>query len=200
MRRLRLVACVAAGAFASVANAQLETVNVTFDDLPGVNGDLLPEPYVEDGFRMSAEFGTWRQGFNFGSPVPSIYANNEGGTNVTAGLEIISDDQRPGMGLFRIALFQANALGTEPGERWILEGFRGGERVINDEGDFANNEWGTYGANHFDMTVDRVLITLIGSTATTGVNLDNIQLQMVPAPGVLALVAGAGLFVTRRRR
>jgi hypothetical protein len=68
---------------------------------------------------------------------------------------------------------------------------------FTESGNIAPNQFGSYGAGHLATTIDTLRLTLTRGDAT-GIAVDNIA--VVPAPGALALLAGAGLVAARRRR
>jgi hypothetical protein len=181
-------ALVIATAFVSAASAQQVTID--FGGLSGSEGDSVGT-YTEDGYTLVEIPFTLDQGFSNGNPPPSIYTQSITGlgdfTEGTTGLFTFngfdgwSDDSQ-----FFDA--QVTAIGWLEGATVYSEGFL-----------MTDNTWSTFVSANSDVVIDRLQISLVINDAST-LAVDNFVFTTVPAPGALALLAGAGLVSVRRRR
>ena len=187
MRGMTLVSCAVATAFASVASAQV----MTFGDLPGAETNPIPNTYSENGLNLSATSGVFHQTFfaGNGNPAPAIYAHTQSSTSST--FEVTHDG-----GVWNFV--GVDLLNINAGATFSIEGLLGGASQFTDSGPINNFPvWQQYGQGNSGFDIDTLRVTVnLGDSLQVFV--DNVN--AVPAPGVLPLLAGAGLFAARRRR
>jgi hypothetical protein len=188
MRRSMLgpvVAC-AAAAFASAASAR----PITFSGLSGANGDPMPNPYTEGGFSVTPSLGSWSQAFMQGNPVPSIFTGDDFAQVLV---------HASSMGQFRFA--SADLIGNSAGQASVsFLGRLNGAMVFDAGMGITSFSWDTEASPDPTAVIDELQIGIV-LHGVTSINLDNIVVTAVPAPGAAALFAlGLPLLSARRRR
>jgi hypothetical protein len=173
--------------FAATASAGV----ITFENLTGTNGDPFTS-YSEGGFTVNATAGQWFRGFEYGNPVPDIFAGPEFGItpdtiDVTGG------------GLFT---FGGLDLSSNNGfTRYSFAGFLSGGLVLSQSGtDSSLTTFITIPSTNSGVQIDSLFITLSpgGDRSPSSYNIDNINVTANAVPVVAESVApepGSGLLL-----
>jgi hypothetical protein len=177
---------------ASTPESGLPTV-IGFSSLSGPN-DSLYTGSVEGDFVLLPTGVNWRQGLMHGSPAPSIFVGPVGNP-APAALQITT-----GSGPFNFGSFEYSSNNGD--STYAIEGYFGSELRFRQTGTL----FGTYApfpfytllSEHPTDYLDSLYIQIIPGSVVTSVNLDNLQLTIVPEPGNLALLALAALALRRR--
>ena len=191
--------CVRRAFVASLAFAatQAMAVVLTFDTLPGANGDPFGGHTEAEGFEVATVAGDLCVGTFFGNPVPSLF----GGTACGSASGTIEVSH--GGGLFSFAAVDLAA--NNGAADYSFVGKKLGATVFSQAGVVA----GRFGPFGFDTVpnvdaslIDFLLISLTGFG--TSYNIDNIDVTLaaVPEPSTYALLAlgVAALGIAARRR
>ena len=166
--------------------------DITFDGLPGNNGDTFTS-YTEDGLTIAALGGAVFVGKNFGNPIPDLYfGGRQVVLEITAGGELFDFDSWD---------FAANNGVTS----WAISGFNGANETFTASGSDDTSGGGfsfVTLASGTNLAFDRLTFTFdVGGTSA---NFDNFVggVDAVPEPSTWALlIAGFGLAgATLRRR
>ena len=162
--------------------------NIGFDNLPGNNLDSFTS-YMEDGYTVSAESGSWHVAKVFGNEIPAIFAGPIG-SPVESRISVIYEGG--GQFTFGGVDLTSNSAG---GTTYLIRGFLGASEVfsvgatINSINTFETRLFSSLG------NVDRLTITGDPAQGVTSFNIDNIRAGNgipVPEPASLLLL-GAGL-------
>ena len=163
---------------------------ITFIGLSGPN----LSPYtgsIEGNFAVTPTSGTWLESTIYGNPGASIF---DGPVNSPGPAVIQITDNA---GNFTLSSFDFSS--NNGNSLYIVQGFQGGTLAYEQTGELP----GTFGPFSFStlvtadpaVAIDGLLIGIIPQTATTSVNLDNIEvstvpLVVVPEPASYALWGG----------
>jgi hypothetical protein len=197
----KLLAITAAAALLAIPGV-LQAYVITFDNLPGPNGD----PYIgssEGGFTITPTAGSWFQGTGYGNPPPSIFAGPIF-QPVDSTIQITFD-----LGVFDFDGLDYSS--NNAASRYQIEGFLNGNLVFDQSGSLLASLPPGFGFSHLDsensgVLMDTLTIEVFPGSGTTSINLDNIDLSVhgqVPEDGatLLLLVIGlAGVFFWRKAR
>lgn len=183
-------------AILATGQAQASTT-ITFDDLPGGNGDPFTGPYLEDGFSVDPTAGDWFVAKLFGNPIPDLFAGPIGSPSLSE-LTIT----KVGGGTFSFLSSDLSSNGGRSAYNYL--GYLGGS-LLYATGGFIPTGAGflTFGNPNSPILIDTLLISLDPVGAPSSLNLDNIVLDatVVPEPSTLALAAfPALLFLAHRVR
>ena len=180
-------------AFIGVGVRGAHAATITFNNLPGANGDAV-STYSELGYQVNSASGAWRAGHAFGNPVPSWYTNSP-----SASVEVL----RAGGGLFTFA--SADAIGNNGQLDYQVTGYLAAAQVYTFSGSAAANVFTTVANLSFaSALIDRLVIT-VGSPGSSSLNIDNIvvndasavaDLSITKTDGVSSVTAGGGLTYT----
>jgi hypothetical protein len=157
---------------------------VTFDGLTGSNLDPFAS-YTEAGFTVTAGAGDWFEGFNFGNPVPDLFAGPAWGAT--------PDTIQVTGGLFVFGGFDLASNGGTTG--YTISGFVGGLLVLSQSGaqTATPNSFVTIPSADSGAVLDTLSIVLApNEPSPTSYNIDNINVTAIPEPATLPWVA-AGL-------
>ena len=191
--------CVRRAFVASLAFAatQAMAVVLTFDTLPGANGDPFGGHTEAEGFEVATVAGDLCVGKFFGNPVPSLFGGAACGS--ASGTIEVSH----GGGLFSFAAVDLAA--NNGAADYSFVGMKLGAMVFSQGGVVA----GRFGPHGFDtvLNVDASLIDFLLISLTgfgTSYNIDNIDVTRaaIPEPSTYALLAlgVAALGIAARRR
>ena len=179
--------------FIGVGVRGAHAATITFNNLPGANGDAV-STYSELGYQVNSASGAWRAGHAFGNPVPSWYTNSP-----SASVEVL----RAGGGLFTFA--SADAIGNNGQLDYQVTGYLAAAQVYTFSGSAAANVFTTVANLSFaSALIDRLVIT-VGSPGSSSLNIDNIvvndasavaDLSITKTDGVSSVTAGGGLTYT----
>jgi hypothetical protein len=171
------------------AAGSLPAATVTFDPLPGPNGDAYTG-HTEAGITVTPLSGVWNQAFNVGNPVPSIWLDS-----ATGSLEFTTG------GIFTFLSFDMGT-GGGSGPSYSIEGYLNNVLVLSDSGSNPDNAFHTIFSLDSLQNLDRLVIAAtLGQT--TSANIDNIVLgggSQVPEPGTWVLLAGGLALVLASRK
>ena len=191
--------CVRRAFVASLAFAatQAMAVVLTFDTLPGANGDPFGGHTEAEGFEVATVAGDLCVGTFFGNPVPSLF----GGTACGSASGTIEVSH--GGGLFSFAAVDLAA--NNGAADYSFVGMKLGAMVFS-QGGVVAGRFGPYGfdtvLNVDASLIDFLLISLTGFG--TSYNIDNIDVTRaaIPEPSTYALLAlgVAALGIAARRR
>lgn len=177
------------------ATATASATVITFDNLPGNNGDPFTS-YVESGFTVTKDSGSGCVGKSFGNPLPSVFG---GPVCDNGSLGVFSVT---GSGLFS---FDSIDLAANNGAlNYLIEGLVGTTLMFSNANSLAGPTavFSTINSSS-NAAIDTLRLTF--RTAGTSFNMDNIVLSggnQVPEPNaaLLALLAlGVGAATSRRR-
>lgn len=177
--------------FSLLAIGSANATTITFDNLPGSNGDTFTS-YSESGFTVTSTFGNWQVAKLFGSPIPDIFSNSP-----SASVEITADNS----GVFS---FDSVDLGYNAAS-YTFEGLLNGSSIFNDNGTIVGGiQFSTIASLSGALLFDTLRITMDVGTGP-GFNIDNIgvtaAVSSVPVPAALFMFAPAllGFFGLRRK-
>jgi hypothetical protein len=179
----------AAAAVLSVGAVSAQGAIIGFNQLTGGNGTPMPSPYFESGFAVTPQTA-WLQAQIFGAPVPAIYSGADLG---------IIEVTLPVSNLFTfnsVDLADANAAAVAG---YLIEGFLQNAPVFSIQGGPLPDVFVTVANPNSGAVIDLLRITMIRNGTTT-YNIDNINVQDVPAPPVGAALVGSLLACVARRR
>jgi hypothetical protein len=142
--------------------------NIGFDNLGGSNLSSFAS-YEEDGYRVSAESGSWHVAKVFGNDIPAIFAGPIGSPGES---QIEVTYEGGGQFTFGGVDLTSNSAG---GTSYLIRGFLGASEVfsvgatINSINTFETRLFSSLG------NIDRLTITGTPGQGTTSFNIDNIQ-------------------------
>ena len=194
--------CVRRAFVASLAFAATQAVAVvlTFDTLPGANGDPFGGHTEAEGSEVATVAGDLCVGKFFGNPVPSLFGGTACGS-ASGPIEVSH-----GGGLFSFAAVDLAA--NNGAADYSFVGMKLGAMVFS-QGGVVTGRFGPYGfdtvLNVDASLIDFLLILLISLTGFgTSYNIDNIDVTLaaIPEPSTYALLAlgVAALGIAARRR
>jgi PEP-CTERM motif len=175
---------------ASTLAAHAAPVTINFNTLGGGEGSTFTT-YSESGFTVSAQSGSWfvaSGGGSFGDPSPDIGAQPSGTLAVTDGGGLFNFDS------LDLGIFSADGGAAD----YTITGFSGGTAVYTQMGSLSGSTAGTFVTlDGTDQSTSITSFTIALSGNPLGVNVDNIDLNTVPAsvtpePSTLALF-GTGI-------
>ena len=168
-------------AFIGVGVREAHAATITFNSLPGANGDAV-STYSELGYQVNSASGAWRAGHVFGNPVPSWFTNSP-----SASVEVL----RAGGGLFTFA--SADAIGNGGQLDYQVTGYLAAVQVYTFSGSAAANVFTTVTNLSFaSALIDRLVIT-VGSPGGTSRNIDNIVVNDASAAADLSITKTDGV-------
>lgn len=199
MRKFASLALVV-GVLAGGAGLARADVTITFDSLPGSNGDTFTGPYSENGFSVTATAGDWFVAKVFGNPIPDLFAGPIGSPSLS---ELTVTKDGGGSFGFRQADFSSN----NGRSSLTYKGYLGAALVYTNSQFIPDAiAFNAYLNPDVLTQIDRLVISIDPIGSPTSINIDNIVLTTaaVPEPSTLA-IAGAAVLLgvgsrLRRRR
>jgi hypothetical protein len=196
--RATLGAIVLAGG--TLASATASAATITFAGLAGANGAPLT-PYMEAGFTVTPNPGSWFEGHVFGNPVPSIVAGPVFGGPLNGAITVTDSVLPFTFSAIDLATANANTAYTFTGLLLGAPVFNVATTVASPAGVFN-----TVLSGHSADVIDTLVVTANIGAGGTSTNIDNIVVSKVPGPLVgaglpgLILAIGALIALARRRR
>ncbi len=173
---------------------------MSFSNLPGQTGDSYLGS-TEGSFTLAPTAGSWFQSTIYGSPAPSIYDGPTGNPGVGVLLLTAAGN--------RFTFGSLDFSSNNGDSTYDIQGYLGANLIFDQTGTMPGTStpvsFSTLPSSNPSAQVDALLIELIpiivaGPVHITSINLDNINVTIVPEPGAISLlcVAFAAAFAIRR--